>query len=305
MSLPPPLPHLDKLRGLKAYLSANIIGQQEIIEPVANIILNGELGLAGAERPKGSFLFLGPTGVGKTELTRLFTNYLHESRRDDKLIRLDMSEFKSTDSLDILLGGNLGERGVLGPHFDRTGGTGTILFDEIEKADLRVLDILLQILDAARISLASGETLDLSGYYVAMTSNIASKVLAKVQHSSHVAMTKFVLTQAQAQLRPEILARVDLPCVFAPLKMDEQITIGKLMIERELQRLAGLGHHLETEESVYQFVVSEGYHPSLGARPMRAAVERLLRGAVRERLLAGQPANGKVTVDNQCLIIVD
>jgi ATP-dependent Clp protease ATP-binding subunit ClpB len=158
--LPPSL--IDKLNALEPHLRETIRGQDHVIARVASVLHRGELGFTKSNRPKGSFLFLGPTGVGKTELTLAFTRYLFG---DDRLLRFDMSEYQTQESLAVLLGGSLGEEGTLGMAVKRAR-FGTILFDESEKAHPRVLDILLQILDAARITLATGETLDLSGFYV-------------------------------------------------------------------------------------------------------------------------------------------
>src|SRR6185295_19294161 len=130
----------------------------------------GQLGLTKFNRPRGSFLFLGPTGVGKTETTIAFTDFLFG---EGKLFRFDMSEYQTQESLGVLLGARLGERGTLGMAYDKSS-CGTLLFDEIEKAHPRVLDVFLQILDAARVTMASGDTLDLSGFYVVFTSNIGS-----------------------------------------------------------------------------------------------------------------------------------
>src|SRR5262245_60736552 len=175
--LPPDL--IGKLNGLEPQLRHAIRGQDHVIPRVASVLHRGELGFTKANRPKGSFLFLGPTGTGKTELTLAFTRYLFG---EEHLLRFDMSEYQKQESLAVLLGGKLGEEGTLGAVVKRAG-FGTLLFDESEKAHPRVLDILLQMLDAARITLANGMTVDLSGFYVVLTSNLGAADVMQLQHA--------------------------------------------------------------------------------------------------------------------------
>ncbi len=200
----PSADRLEHLRHLEAHLAEQIRGQDHVLPRVASVLHRGELGLAPKARPRGSFLFLGPTGVGKTELTIAFTRYL---AGDEKLFRFDMSEYQTQDSLGLLLGGKLGEVGLLGLAVAKSA-TGTLLFDEIEKAHPRVLDVFLQVLDAARVTMANGEALDLSGFYIVFTSNIGAAELLNLQHSSFTTMERHVLTKAQRSLRPELYARI-------------------------------------------------------------------------------------------------
>ncbi len=165
---------------------------------IVSLLQRGELGLTKLGRPRGSFLFLGPTGVGKTEVTLAFTSFLMSK---DHVFRFDMSEYQTQESLGLLLGGKLGERGTLGMVYDKSR-VGTLLFDEIEKAHPRVLDVFLQILDAARVTMASGETLELSGFYVVFTSNIGSADLMNLQYSTPATMERHVLTRAQQSDAP-------------------------------------------------------------------------------------------------------
>ncbi len=249
---------------------------------VASVLQRGELGLAPLSRPRGSFLFLGPTGVGKTELTIAFTRYLAGA---DKLFRFDMSEFQTQDSLGLLLGGKLGEIGLLGLAVAKSA-TGTLLFDEIEKAHPRVLDVFLQVLDAARVTMANGEALDLSGFYIVFTSNIGSAEILNLQHSSFTTMERHVLAKAQRSLRPEFYARITEKIVFNRLSYDVQIDIARLHIGRELASLREKGFDLLAGEQIVSFLIQRGFHPRLGARPLRDAVEKYLRGAVADAMLA-------------------
>jgi ATP-dependent Clp protease ATP-binding subunit ClpB len=291
---------IARLNGLEAFLTANVIGQEQVIPEVARLLVSGELGLSDPRRPKGTFLFLGPTGVGKTELTNLFTCYLHGIEWPEaKMIRLDMSEFKTVESLKILLGENIRERGVLGPQFDRTGGSGTLLLDEIEKAHRQVLDLLLQILDAGRVSLATGETLDLSNYYVAMTSNIGAKALMETQGLPRSSVVRFITEEAQSQLRPEIFARVGCVAVFNKLGYDAQRLIARHMLEKELSRHSSAGADLTFAEDAVDFCFTRGHDAKLGARRMRSAVETSVREAMTECLMSGRLPQGKIRLDSQ------
>jgi ATP-dependent Clp protease ATP-binding subunit ClpA len=276
------LDRLEHLRHLAAYLHEQVRGQDHVISSVVSVLHRGELGLTKAGRSRGSFLFLGPTGVGKTELSLAFTRYLLGK---DKLFRFDMSEYQTQESLGVLLGGRIGETGLLGMVVAKSV-TGTLLFDEIEKAHPRVLDVFLQILDAARVTMASGETLDLSGFYIVFTSNIAAAEIINLQHSSFATMERHVLAKAQRSLRPELYARITEKLVFNRLNYDVQMEIARLHISHELSFLRSRGFHLTVGHAVVSFLMQRGFHPRLGARPLRDTIEKYLRGAVADALLA-------------------
>ena len=282
-----------KLHELKAHLRQRIRGQDHVIPRVVSLLHRGELGLTKPGRPRGSFLFLGPTGVGKTELTLTFTSFLMSK---DHAFRFDMSEYQTQDSLELLLGGKLGERGTLAMAYDRSK-VGTLLFDEIEKAHPRVLDVFLQILDAARVTMATGETLELSGFYVVFTSNIGSADLMNLQYSTPATMERHVLTRAQQSMRPELYARITEKLVFGRLTYDHQLEIAQLLLNQELAFLKAKGHVLAPDASVLPFLVRRGFHPKLGARPMRDAVEKLIGDTVALDLLTGGSGCGSLVVD--------
>jgi ATP-dependent Clp protease ATP-binding subunit ClpA len=292
---------LEHLRHLEAHLGEQIRGQDHVLPRVAAVLHRGELGLAPLSRPRGSFLFLGPTGVGKTELTIAFTRYLAGA---DKLFRFDMSEFQTQDSLGLLLGGKLGEVGLLGLAVARSA-MGTLLFDEIEKAHPRVVDVFLQVLDAARVTMANGEALDLSGFYIVFTSNLGSAEILSLQHSSFTTMERHVLAKAQRSLRPEFYARITEKIVFNRLSYDVQILIARLHIGRELTSLREKGFDLVAGERVVSFLIQRGFHPRLGARPLRDAIEKYLCGAVADAILAevSPPYRGEVVVCGDELLL--
>jgi ATP-dependent Clp protease ATP-binding subunit ClpB len=272
-----------------------------VLPRIVSILRRGELGLTKPGRPRGSFLFLGPTGVGKTEVTLAFTGFLMSK---EHLFRFDMSEYQTQESLGLLLGGKLGERGTLAMIYDKSR-VGTLLFDEIEKAHPRVLDVFLQILDAARVTMASGETLELSGFYVVFTSNIGSADLMNLQYSTPATMERHVLARAQQAMRPELYARITEKLVFNRLSYDHQLEIAQLLLTQELVFLKAKGHELTPDATVLPFLVRRGFHPKLGARPMRDAVEKLMGDAVAECLLDARAACGVLAVDEtrNCLII--
>jgi ATP-dependent Clp protease ATP-binding subunit ClpA len=292
---------LTKLHELDALLPREIRGQSQILPRIASAVRRGELGLTKPGHPRGSFLLLGPTGVGKTETVVVLTNQIFGA---GKLFRYDMSEFQTQESLGLLLGAKLGETGYLGAMRERAA-EGSLLFDEAEKAHPRVLDILLQLLDAARITIATGQTLDFSGFYVWMTSNIGSAELMSLQHSNDATLERHVLSRAQQALRPEIFARINEKLVFNRLNYEHQLEIAEKFLAREVEFLGGCGHKLELAKAVLPFLVRKGFHPKLGARPMRDAVEKLVGDAVSECLLGSRPACGvlDVTEERDCLMI--
>ncbi len=287
----------EQLRSLESHLASKILGQPHIIPEVAAALQNGELGLTDPSRPRGTFLFLGPTGVGKTELTLTFTRRLFG---EEQMIRLDMSEYQTQEALCILLGRNETEEGLFAKRYAAAGGCGTLLLDEIEKAHPRVLDILLQILDAARITMANGTTLDLSRFYIVCTSNIASHAILDAKLSVRATLVRFVEAQAQAQLRPEVFARFDTVSVFDKLAFEDAVAIAELLLQRELALHRGQ-HSIEITfaDDVARFLASDGFHSRLGARPMRRTIESKVREVLRDRLLKGSGASGCLTVERR------
>jgi ATP-dependent Clp protease ATP-binding subunit ClpA len=273
--------HLDKLRNLERHLQSNIKGQDHIIPRTCSVLQRGELGLAHPDRPKGSFLYVGPTGVGKTELTICFTEYLFGK---GFLNRFDMSEFQNQSSVGLLLGATFSEIGMLGRAVAKHG-RGTLLFDEIEKAHPLVLDLYLQILDAGRITLANGETVSLKGFYVVFTSNIGASEAMRMENSAFSTIERTVLRRVDQALRPELVARINDKLVFNRLTYSVQREICELMIGRETKRLEQLGHLLPVTPQMVEQLVRDGYHRTLGARPMRNTVDRFLQGMVADVLL--------------------
>ena len=271
-----PSDFLTKLRHLETHLKANIKGQDHVLPRICSLLQRGELNLAHPNRPKGSFLFVGPTGVGKTEITIAFTEYLCGS---DHLHRFDMSEFQNQSSVGLLLGSSSTDTGMLGRALD-TNSRGTLLFDEMEKAHPLVLDLFLQILDAGRITLADGTTRNLNNYYIVFTSNIGAGEAMRMESSAFATIERTVLRRVDQVLRPELVARISEKLVFNRLPYAVQREICELMISREVDRLYRIGHTLVVEPATVEILVREGFHRSLGARPMRNTVDRYLQEMV-------------------------
>lgn len=283
----------QRLRDLPAHLADRIKGQAHALPRVTSVFTRGELGLAHPRRPRGSLLFVGPTGVGKTETVNACASFLFAGAPP---IRFDMSEYQLQRSAEKLLGEDRQDRGLLGRALAGVQ-RGILLFDEIEKAHPLVLDLFLQMLEDARITLATGETLDLTGFYVTFTSNIGSEETMRMEHAPFASVERTALMRVRDRLRPELLGRLTDIIVYARLDYPTQRMICAAMVRDELTRLAALGHPLDLVPAALEFLVRQGYHRTLGARPMRGAVERFLQEAVAERLLAGGPADGRFAPD--------
>lgn len=285
---------LERLRGLRPHLATNIRGQEHILDRLVSVFTRGELGFAHPRRPRGSFLFVGPTGVGKTETTNVVTGYLFD---DAAPIRFDMSEYQLQKSVEKLIGENRDDAGLLGRML-RGVTRGVLLFDEVEKAHPLVLDLFLQVLEDARITLATGDVLDLRGFYVVFTSNIGSEESMRMESAPFASIERTVLMRVRERLRPELLGRLNEFVVFARLGYATQRAICENLIAQECARLAILGHRIEVDLDAVEFLVRQGYHRMLGARPMRGAVERFLQEAVAASLLCEGARSGLISVDS-------
>lgn len=280
------------LRGLEPHLAMHIRGQPEALASVSSVLTRGEFGFAHPRRPKGSFLFIGPTGVGKTETVNVFTRYLFDGAAP---IRFDLSEYQLQKSVDKLIGENRSDGGLLGRALEgRTSGT--LLFDELEKAHPLVLDLFLQLLEDGRITLATGVTLDVTGFYVVFTSNIGSREVMGMASPPFSSVKRTVLMRAQQELRPELFGRITEKVVFARLDYATQRAICEQLIATECGRLGVLGHNLSVTPEAVEFLIREGHSTKLGARPMRGVVERHLQDAVAIDLLAGGHGAGRLVV---------
>lgn len=286
-----PIP-IEKLNGLESHLFSRIKGQGHVIPRVCSVLERGQLGLQPTGKPLGSFLFLGPTGVGKTELTLEFSRYLFGH---DNVFRFDMSEFLHLDNVKLFMGDESGTPGRLGKILS-AHRQGVLLFDEIEKAHRLIWDLFLQMLDAARITLADHRTYDLSGYYIVCTSNIGSQQLLRPTRLPFATLERAVLAELHRVFRPELIGRFDEKMVFRPLSSETQREIGQIVISKELARFHQQGFELTISEPAFEFLVRRGIHKSLGARPMKSAVQKFIGDAVRHCLKARTKPEGILVV---------
>lgn len=277
------------LNGLAAHLRRNIIGQDDACDILAQAFIRGELGMAKSERPKGSFLLMGPTGVGKTESVLQAASYLFGETAKDRFVRYDMAEYQAKDSIKLLLGADRDDPGRLGKdlkYLQELGGSGIILFDEIEKAHQDLSTIFLSILDAARIRLGSGQLVDFSPYYLAYTSNLGSKDMANMEQSPYTTIERNVFRAAKDHFRPEVFARFEQRLVFRPLDDAAQAGIADIMLAKERRHIkAQLGIELTWGAGVMTYLAKNGFDRLLGARPLRRAIELGVGQAVSERIL--------------------
>mgnify|MGYP000626521469 CR=1 FL=1 len=310
-----------KLMQMEDTLHQRLIGQEEAVKAISRAIRRARVGLKNPNRPIASFIFSGPTGVGKTELTKALAAYFFGS--EDSMIRLDMSEFMERHTVSKLIGSPPGyvgynEGGQLTEAVRRRPYT-VILFDEIEKAHPDVFNLLLQILEDGRLTDSKGRTVDFKNTLLIMTSNIGSKVIekgggglgfdfAESQEDSHYNRIRALVNEELKQFfRPEFLNRLDEIIVFRQLNKVEVKQIANLMLDELFKRLKEKNITLAVTERFKDLLVQEGYNPSYGARPLRRAIMRLLEDSLAEEILTGKVRDGAsivVDVDDDGKVIV-
>jgi ATP-dependent Clp protease ATP-binding subunit ClpC len=300
----------DRLLNLEAQLQRRVVGQDEAVEAVADAVRSGRAGLAHPDRPVGSFLFLGPTGVGKTELARALAEALFGS--PDRLVRLDMSEFADRSSVTRLVGappGHIGydDAGQLTDAVRRTPYT-VLLLDEVEKAHRDVTGTLLQILDAGRLTDAHGRTADFTHAVVIMTSNLgAEQILAATAAGLPVEHVRERLLDAvRRHFRPEFLHRVDEIVLFHGLDATHLRRITALLLEQTRDRLRSQGIELTVSDAAVDWLADRGHRPEHGARPLRRTIAREVERQLSRLLLSGDVRPGGavvVTVEADALVV--
>ncbi len=301
----------EKLLHMEDTLHQRLIGQDEAVKAVSRAIRRARVGLKNPNRPIASFIFSGPTGVGKTELTKALASYFFGS--EEAMVRLDMSEYMERHTVSKLIGSPPGyvgynEGGQLTEAVRRRPYT-VVLFDEIEKAHPDVFNMLLQILEDGRLTDAKGRTVDFKNTLLIMTSNIGSKVIEKgggglgfefasenAEESQYNRIRSLVNEELKQYFRPEFLNRLDEIIVFRQLKEEEIKEIADIMLKDVFNRLKEQGITLEVTEKFKDRLVKEGYNPSYGARPLRRAIMRLLEDSLAEEILSGRIKDGHTAI---------
>lgn len=280
----------EKLLQMEDELHRRVIGQDEAVKVVANAIRRSRAGLADPNRPVGSFLFLGPTGVGKTELCKTLATFLFDT--EEAMIRIDMSEFMEKHSVARLIGAPPGyvgyEEGGYLTEAVRRRPYSLLLLDEIEKAHMDVFNILLQVLDDGRLTDGQGRTVDFRNTIIVMTSNLGSHRIQELSGSSYNEMKQAVMTIVEGHFRPEFLNRIDEVVVFHSLDKDEIRHITKLQIERLQQRLHEHDLKLELSDKALDYLTEKGYDPVYGARPLKRAIQNYLENPLAQDILLGK-----------------
>ena len=311
-----------KLLNMEDTLHQRLIGQDEAVKAVSKAIRRARVGLKNPNRPIASFIFSGPTGVGKTELTKALAAYFFGS--EEAMIRLDMSEFMERHTVSKLIGSPPGyvgfnEGGQLTEAVRRRPYT-VVLFDEIEKAHPDVFNLLLQLLEEGRLTDSKGRTVDFKNTLIIMTSNIGSKVIEKgggglgfefsgenLEDTQYNRIKSLVNEELKQYFRPEFLNRLDEIIVFRQLSRDEVKDIAEIMLKEVFLRIKDKGISLTVSEDFKERLVEEGYNPSYGARPLRRAVMRLLEDSLAEEVLSGRIKDGdkaEVDIDESKKVIV-
>ena len=283
-----------RLLGMEEALHRRVVGQDPAVAAVSHAIRRARSGLTDPRRPIGSFLFLGPTGVGKTELCKALAEYLFDT--EDALLRLDMSEFMERHSTARLIGAPPGyvgyEEGGRLTEAVRRRPYAVLLLDEIEKAHPDVFNLLLQVLDDGRLTDGHGRTVNFANTVVAMTSNLAGETIRELD-GDHARMEEAVQARLQEHFRPEFLNRIDETLVFAALDRGQLRRILELQLERLRARLAERELRLEVSEAAADFLAARGHDPAYGARPLRRAVQTLLENPLAQALLEGRFEAGR------------
>ena len=279
----------EKLLALESALGARVVGQETAVEAVANAIRRNRAGLSDPNRPIGSFLFLGPTGVGKTELCRTLAEFLFDS--DDAMVRIDMSEFMEKHSVARLIGAPPGyvgyDQGGYLTEAVRRRPYSVILFDEIEKAHADVFNILLQVLDDGRLTDGQGRTVDFRNTVIIMTSNLGSHLIQEMNGGDYEAMKLAVMEVVATHFRPEFINRIDETVVFHALGKEHMQGIATIQLARLRKRLAERELGLDISPAALAQLVEVGYDPVFGARPLKRAIQTYLENPLAQRILAG------------------
>ncbi|HNO88039.1 MAG TPA: AAA family ATPase, partial [Rhodocyclaceae bacterium] len=291
----------DKLLRMEDRLHQRVVGQDEAVRLVADAIRRSRAGLSDENRPYGSFLFLGPTGVGKTELCKTLAEFLFDS--EEHLIRIDMSEFMEKHSVARLIGAPPGyvgyeEGGYLTEQVRRKPYS-VILFDEVEKAHPDVFNVLLQVLDDGRMTDGQGRTVDFKNTVIVMTSNLGSQMIQQMSGDDYGVIKLAVMAEVKTYFRPEFINRIDEVVVFHALDEKHIASIARIQLGYLEKRLARLEMHLEVSDEALAELAKAGFDPVFGARPLKRAIQEHIENPLARRILEGQFA-AKDTIRVSC-----
>ncbi len=293
---------IEKLVHMEDRLHARIVGQDEAVEAVANAIRRARAGLQDPNRPLGSFIFLGPTGVGKTELARALAEFMFDS--DQAMIRIDMSEYMEKHSVSRMIGAPPGyvgydEGGQLTESVRRRPYS-VILFDEIEKAHPDVFNVLLQILDDGRVTDGQGRTVDFKNTVIIMTSNLGSQYILGLGQGHDDEIRHQVMDALRANFRPEFLNRVDETIIFRQLSKDQIAEIVQIQLDQVSRRLADRNITVVLTPAARELIATLGYDPAYGARPLKRVIQKQILDPLAMKILSGEIREGEtVTIDEQ------
>ena len=285
----------EKLLRMEDELHKRVIGQAQAVVALSNAVRRARAGLNDENRPLGSFLFLGPTGVGKTELTKAVAEFLFDD--DSAMVRIDMSEFMEKHSVARLIGAPPGyvgydEGGVLTEAVRRKPYQ-VVLFDEVEKAHPDVFNVLLQVLDDGMLTDSQGRTVDFKQTLIILTSNLGAQALSQLPEGGDIAAAQCdVMDAVRAHFRPEFLNRLDETIIFDRLSRGDMDGIVDIQLARLFKRLAARNITLDLDEAAKTWLADEGYDPVFGARPLKRVIQRALQNPLAELLLSGDVANG-------------
>jgi ATP-dependent Clp protease ATP-binding subunit ClpB len=291
---------LEKLVHMEERLHRRVVGQDDAIRAVANAVRRARAGLQDPNRPLGSFLFLGPTGVGKTELARALAEFLFDD--EQALVRIDMSEYQEKHTVARLIGAPPGyvgyEEGGQLTEAVRRRPYSVVLFDEIEKAHADVFNTLLQLLDDGRLTDGQGRTVSFRNTVVIMTSNVGSNVIKELGGKDETAMRALVLERLDRTFKPEFLNRIDETIIFHNLTMEHLVQIVDIQLERLRRLLAERRVALVVTDGAKRHLAEVGFDPVYGARPLKRAIQRELQDPLALKILQGEvPEGGTVQVD--------
>jgi ATP-dependent Clp protease ATP-binding subunit ClpB len=291
----------DKLLRMEEALSRRVVGQEEALKIVSNAIRRTRAGLADPRRPNGSFLFLGPTGVGKTELCKALAEFLFDT--EEAVVRLDMSEFMEQHSVARLIGAPPGyvgyEEGGYLTEAVRRKPYSVVLLDEVEKAHPDVFNVLLQVLDDGRLTDGQGRTVDFRNTVIIMTSNLGSDVIQQLAgEKQYTRMKTEVMERVQGHFRPEFINRIDDIIVFHPLGAAQIRAIVDIQLAGLKRRLAERDMTLELADAAGALLGEAGFDPVYGARPLKRAIQQQIENPLAERILQGTLGPGdRIVVD--------